>query len=63
MRGGKNVDNTQGMIEGTKYPGSLSATASKLHLYTHLARLVHLVLDLLEWNVSYIEWKDVGRVT
>lgn len=63
MRGRKSVDNTEGMIEGIKYPSSLSATPSKLHLYTHLARLVHLVLDLLEMNVSYIERKDVGRVT
>ena len=48
------------MTEGIKWLGSLSASSSKLHLYTHLARSDRLELVLLETNVSYVESKDVG---
>ena len=59
-RGKKDVDRTQGMIEGIKCLDSLSATSSKLHLCTHLARSDRLELVLLKTNVSCVESKDVG---
>ena len=66
VRGRRKVDKTRGMIEETvqsfstkKHPSSPKDTLFKLHLYTHLARLVRLELDLSETNVSYVESKDV----